>query len=146
MPTESECCIEMEQSKARGPMKAQVEDLRKQLKAKSRIIHSLKEEIKTPLFQNAQKKNEILKMQNKMQIIGRDVTIRFKPIAWLALLRSLVVRLPEFPLAAFFCKGLILLQMLYNKGIRSFSASRTEIASDYAFIFPPKRADYSQKY
>lgn len=47
------------QSKARGPMKAQVEDLRKQLKAKSRIIQSLKEEIKTPLFQSAQKKNEV---------------------------------------------------------------------------------------
>ncbi|ROL42640.1 hypothetical protein DPX16_14047 [Anabarilius grahami] len=45
-------------SKARGPMKAQVEDLRKQLKAKSGIIQNLKEEIKTPLFQNAQKKNE----------------------------------------------------------------------------------------
>ncbi|CAM4722683.1 unnamed protein product [Leuciscus chuanchicus] len=61
--------LRLEESKARGPMKAQVEDLRKQLKAKSRIIQSLKEEIKTPLFQNAQKKNEILKMQNKMQII-----------------------------------------------------------------------------
>lgn len=52
------------QSKARGPMKAQVEDLRKQLKAKSRIIQSLKEEIKTPLFQNAQKKNEVQRWQN----------------------------------------------------------------------------------
>lgn len=52
------------QSKARGPMKAQVEDLRKQLKAKSRIIQSLKEEIKTPLFQNAQKKNEVRSWRN----------------------------------------------------------------------------------
>ncbi|XDV47529.1 hypothetical protein PO909_017132 [Leuciscus waleckii] len=57
-------------SKARGPMKAQVEDLRKQLKAKSRIIQSLKEEIKTPLFQNAQKKNEAaLSFCDKRQIL-----------------------------------------------------------------------------
>lgn len=89
----------------------------------------------------------------------------FKPIAWLALLRSLVVLLPEFPLAAFFAflqrwfylfllfiyllTGLILFQMLHianNKGISSFSVSRTKITSDYAFILLPKRADYSQKY
>lgn len=53
-------------------MKAQVEDLRKQLKAKSRIIQSLKEEIKTPLFQSAQKKNEVQRRQNPLSPILFD--------------------------------------------------------------------------
>lgn len=53
-------------------MKAQVEDLRKQLKAKSRIIQSLKEEIKTPLFQSAQKKNEVQRQQNPFSPILFD--------------------------------------------------------------------------
>ncbi|KAF4095825.1 hypothetical protein G5714_023428 [Onychostoma macrolepis] len=65
--------LRLEESKARGPMKAQVEDLRKQLKAKSRIIQSLKEEIKTPLFQSAQKKNEVVQWRPCRSALGQVI-------------------------------------------------------------------------
>ncbi|XP_072545870.1 uncharacterized protein [Salminus brasiliensis] len=52
-------------------MKAQVEDLRNQLKAKNGIIQSLREEIKTLLFHSAQKKNELLERREAMLLLRK---------------------------------------------------------------------------
>ncbi|XP_017572001.2 golgin subfamily A member 6-like protein 22 isoform X2 [Pygocentrus nattereri] len=76
-------------------MKAQVEDLRNQLKAKNGIIQSLQEEIKTLLFHSAQKKNELLEKKEAMlllrkpeletaQITSGDVIGKPHSVLWVA--------------------------------------------------------------
>ncbi|KAL6462746.1 hypothetical protein MHYP_G00291680 [Metynnis hypsauchen] len=76
-------------------MKAQVEDLRNQLKAKNGIIQSLQEEIKTLLFHSAQKKNELLEKKEAMlllrkpeletaQITSGDVIGKPRSVLWVA--------------------------------------------------------------
>ncbi|KAL7840692.1 hypothetical protein AOLI_G00260150 [Acnodon oligacanthus] len=76
-------------------MKAQVEDLRNQLKAKNGIIQSLQEEIKTLLFHSAQKKNELLEKKQAIlllrkpeletaQITSGDLNGKPRSVLWVA--------------------------------------------------------------
>ncbi|XP_036414851.1 trichohyalin-like isoform X2 [Colossoma macropomum] len=93
--TDRSACRAQSPQKPGDLMKAQVEDLRNQLKAKNGIIQSLQEEIKTLLFHSAQKKNELLEKKEAMlllrkpeletaQITSGDVIGKPRSVLWVA--------------------------------------------------------------